>query len=191
MALMKATTSILKRAGFTLSELLVALLVLGVIATFTIGKITQSSTNASKMTVIKEAISSLNAITYQGMLLNPSLENVHYTYLSNHLNFIKTCPSNSNTQGCWPSPATCPHNGPGFVLPNSAMINGTGNDVTADGDDSFCLDWNGSEGPNTMGDDQLELRTYFQTSGLNKAGTVRPVPGHTVSINLYNAAFQR
>lgn len=56
--------------GFTLAELLVALLILGEISTFTIPKILSAQSTSSKIAAAKEACSTVDQVYYQYMLNN-------------------------------------------------------------------------------------------------------------------------
>lgn len=61
----------LTATGFTLAELLIALLILGEIATFTTPKISSSSQNAQKNAVFKEMIGALSEAMYLFCLSYP------------------------------------------------------------------------------------------------------------------------
>lgn len=56
--------------GFTLAELLIALSILGVIATFTIPKVLQSQQNGKYNTMAKEAIATISQ-AYQNVYTRP------------------------------------------------------------------------------------------------------------------------
>jgi prepilin-type N-terminal cleavage/methylation domain-containing protein len=60
--------SIILRKGFTLAELLIALALLGIIASFTIPKVLESSTNAKYKAMAKEAAGMISG-AYQNLKL--------------------------------------------------------------------------------------------------------------------------
>lgn len=157
-----------KRLGFTLAELLIALLILGVIATFSIPKVLYASQNGKKIAILKEVISAAHQIVTVGWMANEIHTTNSGLYLNERLNAIKACPNNSWTEHCWlPAQGTfvfSDETQPGVIMANGASIltgqssccdwigmgaNGNGN--------SFIVDWNGKEGPNVMGDDQIKF----------------------------------
>ena len=58
---------VMSKSGFTLSELLIALAILGLIATFTIPKVLNSTDTASKQAVFKETLGMLSEIQYEAV----------------------------------------------------------------------------------------------------------------------------
>ena len=88
--------------GFTLSELLIALGILGVIATFTIPKILNSQANSQKTAVFKEAIATVVDINYSGSLQGEITCPNRRDYFLDRINAIQICNTDSEAQGCWP-----------------------------------------------------------------------------------------
>lgn len=89
--------------GFTLTEFLVALAILGTIGTFTIPKVLQAQENEKNKAVLRETIAAMSAITYEGVttgaLANASVADVTQFYLD-RLNYIKFC-SAAQADGCY------------------------------------------------------------------------------------------
>jgi prepilin-type N-terminal cleavage/methylation domain-containing protein len=145
--------------GFTLAELLVSLLILGEIATFTIPKILTSQQEAQKKAIFKETIATVFEITRTAALdtsqvATPSLMKQHFR---NNLNYTKECVSNLAAEGCLVYGDSA--NTSGFVLTNGAVIlsiNGV-----LQGRETIAIDWNGSAGPNLGGDDLLWITACF------------------------------
>ena len=150
----------MKHSGFTLSELLIALAILGLIATFTIPKVLQSTGNQSKEALLKELYASLSEIHYKATL--EGYQGSDWSYFRDHLNNISVaCPSDSSAEGCFTQ--TGPRNTEsGFLLNNGVSIAGIDGDYLDDRD-NFTVDFNGTEGPNTVGEDQLQLCFTFAT----------------------------
>jgi len=145
--------------GFTLAELLIALLILGVIATFTIPKILYSSRQEQKTAVFKEIISTISSLAYTANMLRDT------TYVPNHINAVKVCDTNAATQGCWTQTNSigAESTEPGYVLHNGATVAGFNAFTGANG---IIVDWNGAAGPNVRGDDQIYLHVcYDQGNG--------------------------
>lgn len=159
-------------AGFTLAELLLALLILGVIATFTIPKVLTAQHDSQKKAVFRETISALYQVYYQGILENafsgmsvapaPSSVIVQ-TWLNSKINAIKICPTDADGEGCFTQPYD---GGPlvddqgGFLLASKANIVHGGSLCygacqTAGGISILMIDYNGAADPNLMGEDQL------------------------------------
>jgi prepilin-type N-terminal cleavage/methylation domain-containing protein len=91
--------------GFTLPELLIALAILGVIATFAIPKILLSEQDRKKIAIFKESIAMVEAIYYNsGLTGNLDATNIGSSVINN-INAVKVCNSNSETQGCWTAPS--------------------------------------------------------------------------------------
>ena len=157
------------RKGFTLAELLIALLILGVIATFTIPKVLQTQIDSQKKSTFRETLAMMHDIIYQGTLTKEMTRTNPDTYLMSRINAIKQCPVASGAQGCWThfeDKLACPQglSQPGVILSNGAIITGL-DDPGATGEFMFTIDWNGAEGPNQQGDDQLWLRTNYDIEG--------------------------
>ena len=74
--------------AFTLSELLIALVILGVIATFAIPKILQSQQAAQQKAVFKEAVAALSQAAYQESLQD-SPQTDSYAVFKPRLNYVK------------------------------------------------------------------------------------------------------
>lgn len=158
-----------QRKGFTLAELLIALAILGEIASFTIPKILSAQQNGQRIATFKETIGSLSAITYMGYLQGDLTTSNVTSYYTSKLNAIKICPNNAYTEGCWTQPGGDME--PGFVLHNGATLSGFNNTGPGNG---ILLDWNGAAGPNVEGDDIIQLQICFGSPCWYgaKAGTV-------------------
>jgi prepilin-type N-terminal cleavage/methylation domain-containing protein len=190
------------RTGFTLVELLIALQILAVIATYTIPKILSSTQNTQKSSVFKEVISTESAIFYQQWLLgNIKIGGtVNTSYLLNNTNAVKICSSNAQTQGCWTQALSGNVAGeggePGLVLHNGATIIGLRDESMSapHGYSGFAIDWNGPAGPNTEGDDQIEMQLCWEAvacwGGEVQTGTIGVRPYMTPSYSLYQDIFK-
>ena len=191
-------------AGFSLPELLLVLLILGNIAAFSIPKILESQSSSRKEAVIKETIAALNEVTYTAMLTNdPGLAPAtFYDYYSTKMNTVRLCPNNISTEGCWAHAFGSPDAfaSQGFVLHNGAVLASFNNCCDLGGDqegNSITMDWNGAEGPNIFGDDQLDLVLSWGSETITdwspheyRPGTVNPVRSQATSVALYNSVFQ-
>jgi prepilin-type N-terminal cleavage/methylation domain-containing protein len=156
--------------GFSLTELLVALLIIGNIAAFSIPKILNSQQNSQKKAVFRETLSAVNEIMYLGMMKGEIRADNNGTYIISKLNATKICPVDVNL-GCWTPAMGTMTSLPGVVLPNGAVIaemedccdNGGGQ-----WSNDFIMDWNGDKPPNLVGDDQLWLGLCFGTADCNQ-----------------------
>lgn len=79
-----------RKTGFTLAELLIALAVLGVIATFTIPKTLISQQNSKKSIAAKEVAAAVAQAWIDYKRNNPTTGSTKLTVLGQYLNYIKT-----------------------------------------------------------------------------------------------------
>ncbi len=160
--------------GFTLAELLIALLILGEIATFTIPKILSAQQNGSKKAVIKETIATLNQILYLGVIQGEISDTNPDSYVLSKINAVKLCLNNVVADGCatqpLPHPAFSAYKG--AVLHNGALITVSNNGYMV-GFEEVLIDWNGSAGPNTIDNDQLVALIIFNNPTYGKPGQVK------------------
>lgn len=177
--------------AFTLAELLIALGILGVIATFTIPKILMNQASSKKQAVFRETISLMNDVLHTGIITGGITYGNMTPYVLSHVNAVKVC-NNSFTEGCWTHTAilAADRNESGFILHNGATICSIMDDV--DGHEEIEIDWNGATGPNVEGDDQIELDMCYATGAdcrdsRKKAGTL--LPFSTASRTLYQSIF--
>lgn len=181
----------LPNKGFTLAELLIALLILGEIATFTIPKILSSSQNGRKKVVLKETISVLSEATYLFCLSPESSTNPNpYEYMAGKINALKLCPSDSSAQGCIGASSSGEITEPGFMMHNGASVAGLRN--SAQPREGLIIDWNGSAGPNVIGDDQIEISINFtQTAPYFGVGRCRvgPTNSSAASVTFFQDLF--
>jgi type II secretory pathway pseudopilin PulG len=154
---------------FTLAELLIAVAILGEIATFTIPKIISSQQNGQRKMVFKETLATISALSAaagrDGGLTDTTSEKA---FFRNNLNYVKLCDTDVYTQGCWAEAAG--GNADGYVLPNGASI------ISINGmlpEETITIDWNGTAPPNLSGNDRL-----FFTICLRGTCTNSKLPGH-------------
>jgi prepilin-type N-terminal cleavage/methylation domain-containing protein len=168
----------MNRSGFTLSELLIALGLLGLISVFTVPKVLQSSQQSAIRANLKEAMAAFNEATFQGVLNGRIRSGYNASYVLGQLNAAKLCPTQANSQGCYtvvPTGSTSTeYNEKGIVLPSGAVIVGL-TDTT--GDDSFWIDGNGESAPNVVGEDILYLSVCYASGCSFAASAGVAVPG--------------
>ncbi len=183
-----------KQYGFTLAELLIALAILGVIATFSIPKILNAQQNQQKNAIFKESIGAISAAVYNYCVMQPANIN-QYDFMISQVNTVTQCPNNAYSEGCSPSSTLGEQTGPGFILANGASIAGIDRIILpANYTNGFVIDWNGLNPPNVDGDDQMRLGLNFSsTIPWSYSGvTIRPCtvgPINPSSITLFNQVF--
>jgi prepilin-type N-terminal cleavage/methylation domain-containing protein len=180
--------------GFTLTELLISLSVLGLVSAITLPKVFASVDETQKKAVFKETLNSLQQLFATeaafGGTSQPSLALVQKGLNAKECSarLSVTRPSGRNTRyGC--------------VLQNGAYIldlNGTGTGET------ITIDWNGNAAPNTFGQDRMVVLASWSTQNVNtvagnnassQTGRVEIRPGEVLpnlaSRSLYNSLFSR
>lgn len=183
--------------GFGLAELLLALLILANIATFTIPKVLSSQQNAQKQAIFIETIAGIEQLIYLGNITGKLTSCNNGTYISESLNAIKICDSDADAQGCWDESiqgavGDNESQKPAVVLASGAVVTGLNNDCDSNGN-RLTIDWNGKDGPNFYGSggDQLNLRICDQFGlghgACDKLGTLRP--DGSQSRDLYQEIF--
>jgi prepilin-type N-terminal cleavage/methylation domain-containing protein len=194
--------------GFTLAELLIALAILGVIATFSIPKVLQSQNDTKRKAVFKETMATIVATLYagsqNGMLQNSAAVTPFYM---DNINAVKTCPNSALAEGCWTGPPDIGEAGePGLKLANGAEICSLNGDDNGDGNISadFVIDWNGPNAPNQVGEDRIYMvmcisgsdcgGTFFWIPPSLRVGKFAAVPdgavGGVANEALYSQIFQ-
>jgi prepilin-type N-terminal cleavage/methylation domain-containing protein len=91
-----------KLKGFTLSELLVSLGVLGLIAGLTIPTIVNAVETSKRKALFRETVQIVAQVVQEGVLsgeLTP--DDAGETYMLNHFNAVKTCPTEACAENIW------------------------------------------------------------------------------------------
>jgi prepilin-type N-terminal cleavage/methylation domain-containing protein len=199
---------IYKKSGFTLAEIIIAFSILGVISTFLVLKMTNGANETKKKAIFRETISTLQTTLYQARQDRqyresaniPIASNAIHAYLRNKLSAVKTC-TNPSAEGCWAHAygggvpptqygAYVLHNGAVVVMPLAACFGACS--LTNGLIVYFDIDWNGSQGPNQWGEDQMEVYTCAgfndSCSGM-KSGLFAPVNSASI-IALYNEIME-
>lgn len=136
-----------------MAELLICILILGEIATFTIPKIVSAQQIGKKKAVFKETIGALSAI-YGLRVATGELTNSNaIPYVSSQLNAVKLCPVNSTTEGCM----NTAKDGSTVTLAGLTLANGAQLYMYTGGAEDFLIDWNGDSPPNITGDDIIHV----------------------------------
>jgi prepilin-type N-terminal cleavage/methylation domain-containing protein len=166
--------------GFTLAELLIALAILGEIATFTLPKIISAQQNAKQLAVIKETVATLSEVLYVGTQFGEIDDSNFDTYMLSKVNAVKLCPNNVRDDGCMPQdlPYTTFPTYKGFILPNGAAVACGRAPTTPSGAGECLIDWNGTDGPNLKHNDQLDVNLVYNSNGISK-GKVGQVKNNT------------
>jgi len=181
------------KKGFTLAEVLITLLIIGVIASIVIPGLIQDSQNAELKTAWKKAYSDLNQATMRlvadnggnlkGLFSNDN--SVRDNYLP-YLSKIKSCDYPNNFGNCWHKmDGDCKNlkgvantgwgSGSGVILNNGSLVrfrfnqsdcNDTGYGVPICG--HIIMDINGYKGPNVTGKDIFAV--YIQEKTIKPWG---------------------
>lgn len=170
-----------KHSGFTLVEVLVALAILGVIATFTVPKLLHMQAETQKKAFFKQTLTAISEALNDARLNNELTFANQSSVILNKLSVAKLCPTNAQTEGCW----TQPHfdsasSMPGALLYQGAAINGFNIPVDNGGGQwaaYFFIDLNGASEPNLEGEDQLVMCYCFGSVTWNNGqgwGVIRP-----------------
>jgi prepilin-type N-terminal cleavage/methylation domain-containing protein len=134
-------------AAFTLSELLVAVAILGLIATFTVPKVLQGVENNRRVALFRETYSIVSSLTSE-YLMSPSPTLNLRDYLFSKLQTLKVCPNGVLPDGC--RTVATDHSATdarsGVLMVNGVIVNiatyPTANSAT------ITIDYNGDGGPN-------------------------------------------
>jgi hypothetical protein len=140
-----------------LAELLIALLVLGLLATFTLPKVLTSLSNQTIKANGKEAVSTLSAVLYEGWQTGAirtgtaaSQFNGVLNFLKQRLNYTRFCAWMEVDGPCGGNPFLEMGSGYSrFILPSGAMITVYGTPIYTPTDFHFFIDANGNLPPNT------------------------------------------
>jgi prepilin-type N-terminal cleavage/methylation domain-containing protein len=155
-------------SAFTMSELLIALAILGLIATFTVPKVLHSIDEANYRTALKEAESLIQSVANQAY--TQGYTGNRFDYYRENVNTVKTC-TNGVVEGCMVGGGS-EFTERAFVLPSNISIGSFSNNPsnrTFDGfnTESWYIDLNGTTAPNVLGRDILEWQApRFNSSGL-------------------------
>lgn len=164
-------------SGFTLTELIIAMILVGAIAVFAVTKVVGGTDERQKKAAFKEVLSTINSGLIQAKNLDDPTTN-DYDYFKAMLNPELACPTDANAEGCFPQ--TGPRNTePGFRLHNGVTIAGF-NKQFDEQEDNITIDWNGAHGPNTLGEDQLIVVLTFENIGDHPQATCNVLRPHAV-----------
>jgi prepilin-type N-terminal cleavage/methylation domain-containing protein len=146
--------------AFTLSELLISLAILGLIATFTVPKVIANIDVTLNKNILKKQVSIMQEIMYTAAQKGFLVANQSPTYSISTITLSMNCSEMSaiRSNGTPVNIGNAAVNRTTCVLHDGSTIK-----VFRDSNYEFTLDANGDKSPNTIGVDQLKL--YFQTTG--------------------------
>lgn len=180
-------TPLISVRAFTLAEVLIALVLLGVVAAFTIPKVLQNSNNQKRNAVIKETVGAFNQLSYQGVLTGELKRSNCNQYFVQKLNVLKDCVNTADTSCFVP---TAGFDAKAVLLASGVAIGdidgcpGFNADGSVNNSDSaeivqqkVIIDWNGPAAPNALCDDQFHV--YFNVG--SKADTFTGTLGEFIA----------
>lgn len=159
--------------GFSLAELLLVLLIMGIITTFTIPKIMTSQTNATKKAVFKETYAAVYNVLYLGKLTGELRPATFDSQMFTRLSAIKQCTVGGSIANCYSPESNFTLRG--LTLANGAAIYWQTNCCDNGGGDwsitALYMDYNGSQGPNVEGIDVVRMVASYGTATANYCST--------------------
>jgi prepilin-type N-terminal cleavage/methylation domain-containing protein len=145
--------------AFTLSELLVSLAILGLIASMVMPKVIYGIDQAQNKAKLKETIAIIEALASDAYL-EGAYSTKRWDYFINRTKLIKICSSNGVTEGCLGNGTTFEDEQSAFVLQNGVTVGGI-NSFRGDDEfnklDGWVIDVNGVVGPNEFGKDVIYI----------------------------------
>lgn len=158
-----------KQQGFTLTELLIALVLLGVIASFAIPKVLKATADQKTAAVVKETAAMLEDAYYGNRLNGDTYATNLYTYIIDDLNYTARNTGALATLTGYPAAAATNCRGVGAAgttgwvqLPSGAFISGLAGPTAANWH-LICIDVDGVNGRNTLGVDEF-LGNFINTA---------------------------
>lgn len=140
-----------KCKGFTLTELLIGLAVLAVLAAFSIPKVMQMQNEAQKRSIFKASLQAMRHITMEMATRGENLAgSAGITALYNRLGAVQICAAGNTTCQTYATGDLSQ----GAILPNGTHLYGFNPAGSIDG---FWMDYNGRNAPNLVGEDILAL----------------------------------
>ena len=115
-------TDLPRSRGFTLAELLIALLILGVIATFTIPKVLQAQQSSSWNSNAKEVISTLSGVFQERQLAGAITATTASKDLTPYINYVRVRTSGTVDNRPGNGTANCNTNNPCLHLHNGGVL---------------------------------------------------------------------
>ena len=187
-----------KHPGFTLSEVLISLVIIGLLATFVIGKVLHNLEEAGYRTALKEAEAVIQSVAHEAYM--EGYTGHRFNYYRSKVNTTKVClHPHGVTQGCMVVPegfSNAEYREGALVLPSGVTIGGINTHISNhwmfSGTDGWRIDLNGTKPPNVEGVDILRWRApEFNASGQihNCDGSRRlgcPDLNHAPSVARYN-----
>jgi prepilin-type N-terminal cleavage/methylation domain-containing protein len=164
--------------AFTLAEVLIALVVIGIIAAITVPNIIQSVQNYQFKSAYKKAYSDFSQVVQNGIanrLFPQSVTTVDsdrtfetWKILKEGFKTIKVCESNNNSK-CWNSTGEKMLNGyPTYSELAFIDVSGRAWSLYINAENIFLVDVNGNKKPNKFGKDRFIFRFKYDTNGYPK-----------------------
>ncbi|MCA9807281.1 MAG: type II secretion system protein [Cyanobacteria bacterium HKST-UBA06] len=162
--------------GFTLNELLIALIVLGVIAAFAIPKVLKAVNDNRQIAQLREAAFILENTYYANRQAEinffdgvANADDDLYHYLIDSINIIDASPTTKGPAGYSGGCNNASVANGYFLLPSGMIISGlAGADTAASGSPRFqlvCIDVDGVGGTNLPGNDVFYGNFLYQSTG--------------------------
>jgi prepilin-type N-terminal cleavage/methylation domain-containing protein len=164
------TKAFFQTAGFTLSELLISLSVLGLISALTLPTVFNSVNTRKEKAIFRETISSLQEVVKDAAANGAQPQGI-YTMVEKNMNVVRC---NSNLGVLAPDEAQYQS---GCILQNGAWIIRL--EPWVEDFAEVVIDWNGNEAPNTMNKDRIRMAMtwgiepktgYWSDTVLNRVG---------------------
>ena len=167
------------RNAFTLAELLIALAILGVIATFTIPKILDSGNSSKHNAIAKETLAMVSGAWQTYKLENGASASTSIDALTPYMNYVKDVTNQLvdnvpgfTTDSCVPNARWC------LLLHNGALLQyyrGTSfNDTASTNVITFLIDPDGVYGGSTTGPSKSVQAFLYYNGRLRTWGTLEP-----------------
>jgi prepilin-type N-terminal cleavage/methylation domain-containing protein len=180
------------KKGFTLSELLVSLTVIGLIAGLAIPNLVINMNRNKERTLLRAAIRTINEATTKVFNELPVLASPNNTTWHAYDTVLNSADDSFVASGSTAN---------SFILPGGVVVSGF-NLTYSQGVESILLDVNGTIVPNAIGKDRVMLTACFNPTGVcpattnltvedakQEAGTVGPTPDTGTGSGTGNVAF--
>lgn len=113
----------MRHLGFTLAELLIALAILGVIATFTIPKVLNSQQSAQNISIAKESFATVSQACQNYKIENQATANTGWSDFTQYFNYVSIITTSVDGSPCFGADVDCSVAGTEcFKIHNGAVL---------------------------------------------------------------------